>query len=43
MTISQLASALPASAILSSGEIAEIELEKRKVYDYELQGISEAL
>ena len=43
MTVHQLASALPPSAILSSGEIAEIEVGTRKVYDYELLGISKAL
>lgn len=43
MTVHRLASALPTSAILSSGEIAEIEVGTRKVYDYELLGISTAL
>lgn len=43
MTVHDLASALPHSAILSSGEVAEIELGTRKVYDYELLGISKAL
>ena len=43
MTVHQVASALPQSAILSSGEVAEIELLTRKVYDYELLGISKAL
>lgn len=43
LTVHQLASALPPSAILSSGEIAEIELGTRKVYDYELLGISQVL
>lgn len=43
LTIHQLASALPPSAILSSGEVAEIEVGTRKVYDYELPGISKAL
>lgn len=43
MTVHQLASALPASAILSSGEVAEIEVGTRKVYDYEISGISKAL
>ena len=43
ITLHHLESALPPSAILSSGEIAEIELGTRKVYDYELQGLSEAL
>ena len=43
LTVHQLASAVPPSAILSSGEIAEIELGTRKVYDYELLGISQVL
>ena len=43
MTVSQLASALPPSAILSSGEVAEIEVETRKVFDFEIQGIAKAL
>lgn len=43
MTVHHLASALPPSAILCSGEIAEIELGTRKVYDYELLGISRVL
>lgn len=43
MTVHQLASALPTSAILSSGEVAEIEVGTRKAYDYEIQGIARAL
>ena len=43
MTVHDLASALPPSAILCAGEVAEIELRTRKVYDYELLGISKAL
>lgn len=43
MTVHDLASALPHSAILSSGEVAEIELRTRKVYDFEIQAISQAL
>lgn len=43
LTVHQLASALPPTAILSAGEIAEIEVGTGKVYDYELQGLSEAL
>lgn len=43
MTVHQLASALPPSAILCSGEVAEIEVGTRKIYDYELLGISKAL
>mgnify|MGYP003590118488 CR=1 FL=1 len=43
MTVHDLASALPPSAILAAGEVAEIELGSRKVYDYEIMGISRAL
>ena len=43
LTVHQLASALPPSAILCAGEVAEIELRTRKVYDFELLGISKAL
>ena len=43
LTVHQLSSALPPSAILCSGEVAEIEVGTRKVYDYELQGIARAL
>ena len=43
MTVHDLASALPPTAILSSGEIAEIEVGTRKAYDYEILGISKAL
>lgn len=43
LTVHDLASALPPSAILCAGEIAEIELRTRKVYDFELLGISKAL
>lgn len=43
MTVAQLASALPPSAILCAGEIAEVELQTRKIYDLELLGISRAL
>lgn len=43
MTVHQVASALPQSAILSSGEVAEIEVGTRKAYDYEVLGIAEAL
>ena len=43
MTVHDLASALPPSAILCAGEVAEIELRTRKVYDFELLGISKAL
>ena len=43
LNVHQLASALPPSAILSSGEVAEIEVGTRKVYDYEIQGIARAL
>lgn len=43
LTVHQLASALHPSAILCSGEIVEIELGTRKVYDFEIQGIAKAL
>ena len=43
LTVHQLASALPPSAILCAGEIAEIELQTRKIYDFELLGISKVL
>ena len=43
MTVHDLASALPPSAILCAGEVAEIELRTRKVYDFELLGISKVL
>ena len=43
MTVHQVASALPPSAILSSGEIAEIEVGTSKVFDNELWAISKAL
>ena len=43
LTVHDLASALPPSAILCAGEVAEIELRTRKVYDFELHGISKAL
>lgn len=43
LTVHDLASALPPSAILCAGEVAEIELKTRKVYDFELLGISKVL
>ena len=43
MTVAQLASALPPSAILCAGEIAEVELQTRILYDFELLGICQAL
>ena len=43
MTVHQLASALPPSSPLTSEEIARIELGTRKVYDHEIQAISQAL
>ena len=42
ITVYQLSKALPASAPLSCEEIAQIELGIRKVYDFELLGISKA-
>ena len=43
LTVHDLASALPPSAILCAGEVAEIKLRTRKVYDFELLGISKVL
>ena len=43
MTVYRLFRALPASAPLSCEEIAKIELGIRKVYDFEILGISSAL
>ena len=43
MTVHDLASFLPPTAILSSGEVAEIEVGTRKAYDYEIQAIAEIL
>jgi len=43
MTVHQLAAALPPSAILGAGELAEIEVGTEKAYDYEVLGIADAL
>ena len=43
LTVHQLASAMPPSAILSAGELAEIEVRTEKIYDYEIQAIAQAL
>ena len=43
LTVYQLASALPKSSSLSCEEISQIELGNRKVYDGEIQAISQAL
>ena len=43
MTVYRLSKALPESAPLSCEEIARMELGIRKVYDFELLGISKAL
>ena len=43
MTANQLSSALPASSPLTSEEIAGIELGTRKVFDHEIQALSQAL
>lgn len=43
MTVYRLSKALPESAPLSCEEIARMELGIRKVYDYEIQAISQAL
>jgi transcriptional regulator with XRE-family HTH domain len=42
-TVNQLSSALPSSSPLSSEEIARIELGTRKVFDHEIQALSQAL
>ena len=43
LTVHRLSKALPASATLSCEEIAGIELGIRKVFDFEILGISRAL
>ena len=43
MTVNQLSSALPSSSPLTSEEIARIELGTRKVFDHEIQALSQAL
>ena len=43
MTVNQLSSAMPASSPLTSEEIAGIELGPRKVFDHEIQALSEVL
>ena len=43
MTIDQLASALPKSSTLTSEQINQMELGTRKVLDYQVQAISQAL
>lgn len=43
LTINQLASLLPKSSPLSSEEIAQIELGTRKIFDYQIQAISQVL
>ena len=43
MTVYRLSKALPESAPLSCEEIARMELGIRKVYDYEIQAISQVL
>lgn len=43
LTVNQLSSALPASSPLTSEEIAGIELGTRKVFDHEIQALSEVL
>ena len=42
-TVNQLASALSPSSPLTSEEIAQIELGTRKVFDHEIQALSQAL
>ena len=43
LTIGQLASALPKSSPLTSEQINQMELGTRKVFDFEIQAISEIL
>ena len=43
LTVHDLASALPPSAILSAGELAEIEVRTEKIYDYEILAIANVL
>lgn len=43
LTAHQLSSALSESSPLSSEEIAQIELGTRKIFDYQVQAISQSL
>ena len=43
LTVDQLASALSKSSPLSSEELAQIELGTRKIFDYQVQAISQVL
>ena len=43
ITVNQLSSSLPASSPLTSEEIAMIELGTRKVFDHEIQALSDVL
>ena len=43
LAIDQLASALPKSSPLTSEQIAQMELGTRRVLDYQVQAISQAL
>ena len=43
LTVHQLSSALPNSSPLSSEELAQIELGTRKIFDYQVQAISQVL
>jgi transcriptional regulator with XRE-family HTH domain len=43
LTVHQLSSALPSSSPLSSEELAQIELETKKVYDSQVMAISQVL
>ena len=43
LTVHQLSSALPKSSPLSSEELAQMELGTRRVLDYQVQAISQAL
>lgn len=43
LTVHQLSSALPTPSFLSSEELIQVELGNRKVYDHEIQALSQAL
>ena len=43
LTVHQLSLALPKSSPLSSEELAQMELGTRKILDYQIQAISQAL
>ena len=43
LTVHQLSSALPPSSPLTSEELAQMELGTRKIFDYQVQAISQAM